>query len=539
MSIKNSRFTIFLLLLASTAIGLVIGARFPSDPDDQELSKSIGNLKEILYYIEKDYVDTVNLDKLTEYGIQQMLEELDPHSVYIPPRELEMVQSELRGNFEGIGIEFSLLEDTVYVVTPLTGGPSEKIGIRAGDRIIRVDGENFAGINLKNSDVINTLRGEKGSEVLLSIKRRGVKGLLDFPVVRDKIPTHSMEVAFMADDETGFIKLTRFSSTTFNEFKEAQAKLLGMGMKNLILDLRDNPGGYLDRAVNIADEFISSKKVIVFTKSKSGKYDQKLYSGRKGDFEEGKLIILVNEGSASASEIVSGAVQDHDRGLVIGRRTFGKGLVQQPIPLRNQGELRLTISRYYIPSGRSIQKPYSDGNRDYSLDIMNRYQKGEFFHKDSIELPDSLLFYTDNGRKVFGGGGIMPDVFVAQDTSDWSRTLGRIYAKNLLREFSYKYTEKNKKRLKAIEFKNYSKEFELSNSEYSEFLDLVEKSGIEVKGKELEKSESRIKLELKAFIAKSIYGNEFFYQIYFQGDDIYQTALQSVSRVEEYLAKSN
>jgi carboxyl-terminal processing protease len=537
MASRLSSFKLPLLLVISILVGIIIGARFPSDSNDEDLVKSLENLREILFHVENDYVDTVDLEKLTEYGIRKMLEELDPHSVYIPPRELEMVQSELRGNFEGIGIEFSLLDDTVYVVAPLSGGPSEKVGIIAGDRIIKVDGDDFAGINLKNSDVINTLRGAKGTEVLLGIKRKGVSGLMDFPVIRDKIPTHSMEVAFMADDQTGYLKLTRFSSTTYDEFQEALRKLIDMGMKNLILDLRDNPGGYLDRAVNIADEFIEGKKVIVFTKSKNGKFDQSLSSGRLGQFETGNLVVLVNEGSASASEIVSGAVQDHDRALIVGRRTFGKGLVQQPIPLRNKGELRLTISRYYVPSGRSIQKPYSKGRGDYSSDIMNRYRNGEFFHQDSIELPDSLLFFTDNGRKVFGGGGIMPDLFVPQDTSDWSRTLGKIYAKNQLREYSYKYIEKNKKRLEQMSFEKYEKDFQLSETEYSEFLDNVKKSDIKLVESDLEKSNSRLKLELKAFIAKSVYGNEAFYKIFLMGDNIYLEAIKNVPKADQVLTK--
>lgn len=536
---KFSNFYVFLLLIISISLGVLIGAKFPSDPGDEALSKSLDNLRQVLYHVEKDYVDTVDMEKLTEFGIQKMLEELDPHSIYIPPSELEMVQSQLRGNFEGIGIEFGLVDDTVYVVTPLIGGPSEKVGIIAGDRIVTVDGENFAGIDLKNSDVINTLRGEKGTEVILGIKRRGMSDIIEFEVIRDKIPTHSMEVAFMSDENTGYIKLSRFASTTYDEFKDGLAQLTAQGMKNLILDLRDNPGGYLDRAVNIADEFIEGRKLIVFTKSNRGKYDQKLYSGRKGEFEEGNLIILVNEGSASASEIVSGAVQDHDRALIVGRRSYGKGLVQQPIPLKNGGELRLVISRYYIPSGRSIQKAYGTGNRDYSMDILNRYNHGEFFHKDSIDFPDSLTFYTDKGRKVYGGGGIMPDLFVPQDTSDWSKTLGKIYAKNLLREYSYKYSEVHKKELEKMGFDAFRKDFTLDEAEYEQFLANVEKNGVELDPKDMKKSTDRIKLELKAFIARGAYGNEEFYKVYLEGDNIYQSALQNVNSTDKYLVKSN
>ena len=527
-----------LLLSFSIVVGVIIGARFPGDEDKEELTNSLENLKEILYHVEQDYVDTVDLEKLTEYGIKKMLEELDPHSVYIPPKDLEMVQSELRGNFEGIGIEFSLIEDTVYVVSPLTGGPSEKVGILAGDRIVTVDGEAFAGTNLSNSDVINTLRGQKGTEVLLGIRRRGQEELLEFPVVRDKIPTHSMEVAIMVDEKTGYLKLSRFASTTYNEFKEALNMLVEKGMKNLILDLRDNPGGYLDRAVNIADEFIDGNKTLVFTKSKNGRFDQKLNSGRKGIFEEGNLIILVNEGSASASEIVSGAAQDHDRAIIIGRRTFGKGLVQQPIPLRNRGELRLTISRYYIPSGRSIQKPYTKGRGDYSRDILERYQNGEFFHEDSIQLDDSLLFYTDNGRKVFGGGGIMPDVFVPQDTSEWSATLGRLYAKNQLREFAYKYAEKNASDLKKLGESEFEKKFSISDKEFEEFLEFSKGNGAKIVEKDLVKSEPRLKREIKAFIARGQYGNESFYRIFLSGDKIYQEALSRIGNTEKLLTNN-
>ncbi len=410
----------------------------------------------------------------------------------------------------------------------MSGGPSEKVGIRAGDKIIKVDGENFAGINLKNSDVFQALRGDKGTKVQLSVLRGIKKELLEFTVVRDKIPTFSVDVSFMIDKNNGFIKLNRFSATSYDEFHEGLSKLKKLGMKNLILDLRDNPGGYLDKAVRIADEFIKGEKTIVYTKSKHGKFDDELKSRSKGDFEKGGLIVLINEGSASASEIVSGALQDHDRALIVGRRSFGKGLVQQPIPLSNGGELRLTVSRYYIPSGRSIQKNYENGYQEYQEDFIRRIEHGELFHADSIKFDDSVEYKTDAGRIVYGGGGIMPDIFVPRDTSNWSELLSKLYSTNVIREFSYDWVEKKRSDLEKLGMDEYIFNFEVSDQIVAELMEAASAVEIEVDEKSLSESKESIKIQLKALIARSIWGAEGFYPIYLQEDEIFQAALKNI-----------
>lgn len=519
---------VLIIVIGFLVLGFAIGAYIPNNESAKGLNTGFSKFREVLTYIEKDYVDTVDLDELTDFAIQKMLEKLDPHSIYIPPKEVEMAQSQLRGNFEGIGIEFNILRDTLYVVTPLSGGPSEKVGIRAGDKIIKVDGEDFAGIGLKNSDVYEALRGDKGTKVQLSILRPRKKNLLEFTVVRDKIPTFSVDVAYMLDDKIGYIKLNRFSATSYDEFKEGLDKLKKEGMKNLILDLRDNPGGYLDKAVKISDEFLKGEKLIVYTKSKNGRYDDELKSNRKGDFEKGALIVLINEGSASASEIVSGALQDHDRALIVGRRSFGKGLVQQPIPLSNKGELRLTVSRYYIPSGRSIQKTYENGVKDYQEDFRRRVEHGELFHEDSIKFADSLVYKTSSGRPVYGGGGIMPDVFVPRDTSNWTDLLGDLYSTNVIREFSYDWVEEKRSELEAMGLERYISEFKIDDAILGELMITASKAGIEYDPDDILDSKESLQIQLKALIARNIWGSDGFFPIYQQEDEILQAALDNM-----------
>ncbi len=519
---------VLIIVTGFLVLGFAIGAYIPNTESAQGLNTSYSKFREVLTYIEKDYVDSVDLDELSDFAIEKMLEKLDPHSVYIPPKEVEMAQSQLRGNFEGIGVEFNILRDTLYVVTPLSGGPSEKVGIRAGDKIIKVDGENFAGIDLKNSDVYEALRGDKGTKVQLSILRARKKDLLEFTVVRDKIPTFSVDVAYMLDDENGYIKLNRFSATSYDEFNEGLEKLKKEGMKHLILDLRDNPGGYLDKAVKISDEFLKGEKLIVYTKSKNGRYDDELKSNRKGEFEKGALIVLINEGSASASEIVAGALQDHDRALIVGRRSFGKGLVQQPIPLSNKGELRLTVSRYYIPSGRSIQKTYENGVKDYQEDFRRRVEHGELFHEDSIKFADSLVYKTDAGRTVYGGGGIMPDIFVPRDTSNWSELLSDLYSTNVIREFSYDWVEKKRGDLEAMGLEKYISDFKIDEAILGELMFTASKAGIEYSADDLLDSKNSLQIQLKALIARNIWGSDGFFPIYQQEDEILQAALDNM-----------
>jgi carboxyl-terminal processing protease len=540
--INNSRFYIKLPIFLALAIvcGMFIGAVMNKKDNNSDIAKNYMKYAEILNYIERDYVDTVNIDDLVDYSISKMLEKLDPHTVYIPKKDIDIARSQLKGDFEGIGIEFNIIKDTLYVVTPISGGPSETVGLMAGDKIIKVDDKNVAGIGITNSDVFKKLRGPKGSKVKVTVTRRGVKKPLEFTITRDKIPTYSVDVSYMIDNETGYIKVTNFSENTYTEFKNALTKLNASGMKKLMLDLRDNPGGYLDRATKMVDEFLPDHKLIVYTDGKESRYDQRYTAEFTGDFEKGPLIVLINEGSASASEIVAGALQDNDRALIVGRRSFGKGLVQMPIPLSDGSEVRLTISRYYTPSGRSIQKPYNPNNsEDYSTDLVKRYQHGEFFHADSIKFNDSLKFTTSKGRTVYGGGGIMPDIFVPRDTTDYTNYLVDLFNKNILREYTLDFYSNNKKDLSLMKLDEFKSKFNVSEQMLSDLINLATKSGIKFRENEYNKSKDYIRLNVKAYIARSLYGNNGFYSILNDGDEIYLTAIKQFNKAAELEKKKS
>ena len=458
-----------LLVFLGVAVGLLLGASI-ADGGNSPLN-SVLKFKEIVSHIDRYYVDEVNTEKLVEDAIGGMLEKLDPHSVYIPKEDLQMSKAQLEGEFDGIGIEFNLIRDTIVVVAPLAGGPSEAAGLQPNDRIVKVNGKAIAGMGISNKEVFNLLRGPKGSKVDIGVIRRGKDKVQTFTVVRDKIPQHSVAANYMVNDEVGYIKVTRFSATTYNEFRKAMDTLMAQGMKKLILDLQDNPGGYMDRAINMADEFISGNKMIVYTDGKKSRYDTQARAQRTGKFEDQPVIVLLNEGSASASEIVAGALQDNDRALIVGRRSFGKGLVQMPINLNDGSELRLTISRYYTPSGRSIQKPYGSG-KSYGSDLKNRYEHGEYFSADSIRFIDSLRYETRKGRTVYGGGGIMPDVFVPLDTTQNSTYLTKLVLSNVLNEYTLDYTQNHRKKLEKMGFKEYYNHFKVTESMLKELVKL-------------------------------------------------------------------
>jgi carboxyl-terminal processing protease len=527
--INNSKFYIRLPIFLALALicGIFIGAVMSNNARNANIMESVRKYGQILTLIETEYVDTVNVDDLVDYSITKMLEKLDPHTAYIPKKDIDIARSQLEGDFEGIGIEFNIIKDTIYVVTPISGGPSETVGLQAGDKIIKVDDKLVAGTHITNSDVFKLLRGQKGTKVKVSIKRKAGKNLLDFVITRDKIPTYSVDVSYMVDSVTGYMKVSRFSATTYNEFKQALTELNAKGMQRMILDLRDNPGGYLDRATKMADEFLAGKKMLVYTDGKEARYDSKYFAEFKGDFEKGPLIVLVNEGSASASEIVSGALQDNDRALLIGRRSFGKGLVQLPINLTDGSELRLTISRYYTPSGRSIQKHYDPENgEDYGADLIKRYQHGEFFHQDSIKFADSLKFKTSKGRTVYGGGGIMPDVFVPRDTTAYTQYLIDLFNKNIIREYTLDYYSNNKASFEKMPFEQFQKTFKVSDQMLKDLIDLATKSGVKFKESDYSKSKEFIRLNLKAYIARSIYGNKGFFPIINQSDEVFVVAMK-------------
>lgn len=503
-----------------------------SPNSENSVFNSILKFREIITYIDRDYVDEVDTEELVETAINEMLEDLDPHTVYIPAKDLELSKSELEGGFEGIGIEFSIIRDTITVVAPLSGGPSEALGILTGDKIVKVDGELIAGTGITNRGVFDRLRGKKGSEVVVEIARKNSKELLTFKIIRDKIPQFSVDAAYMIDGEVGYMKVNRFSATTYDEFKQALSKLKGEGMQKLILDLQGNPGGYMDRAINMADEFLAGNPLIVYTEGKETRYNSKSYARRDGIFEEQPVIVLLDQGSASASEIVAGALQDNDRALIVGRRSFGKGLVQRPISLTDGSELRLTISRYYVPSGRSIQKPYTEGGSDYDQEIYERYSHGEFFNKDSIKVVDSLRFETTKGRTVYGGGGILPDVFVSIDTTYNSAYMNRLFTSNAIGEWTLNYYQRNQKKLEKMSFEEYRDEFEVSEKMLASLVETAEEVGLEFNEQQYKRSLPELRVHIKAWIARRVWGNEGFYPIFNQTNEVLQEAIYHFEEAE-------
>lgn len=536
---KNSKSMIRLpfLLAAAIAGGILIGATMINSPSATGLLNSVDKFREIMNYVERNYVDDVDSEELIESAITNMLKKLDPHTVYISAKDIDISRSQLEGKFDGIGIEFNIFKDTIFVVAPLSGGPSEKIGLMSGDKIITVDGETVAGIGINNRGVFDKLRGPKGTQVDVGIKRKGDNELIKFEIIRDKIPQASLPVSYMIDDEIGYIKVSRFSATTYDEFKAALKKLGGEGMQKLVLDLTGNPGGYMDRAVNMADEFISGDQMIVYTEGRESRYDSEHRANKTGEFENAALIVLIDQGSASASEIVAGAIQDNDRGLIVGRRSFGKGLVQMPINLRDGSELRLTISRYYTPSGRSIQKPYGANLDEYDEDLYSRYKNGESFNKDSIKVDESLKFETSKGRTVYGGGGIMPDIFVPLDTIGSSRYLTRLFTSNTIGEYVLKYYNKNKKKLESTDYEDYRANFEASDSMLKELNKIAGSNKVKYDEDQFNYSLGLIKLHLKAQIARRVWDNDGFYPIFNETNEILIEALKQFDQAER-LAKN-
>ncbi|PSL02571.1 S41 family peptidase [Cecembia rubra] len=533
--IKNTKQQIRLPLLLALAIsaGIWIGATFAEPKTDRnDLKAAIYKLQEIITYINRDYVDSVNTNELVEYGIQRMLEKLDPHSSYIPAKDATLAKSQLDGEFDGIGVEFGIIRDTIYVVAPLTGGPSEKLGIQSGDQIIKVDGKTVAGTGITNRDVFDLLRGPRGSKVNVEIKRKNQKELLPFEITRDKIPQYSINASYMVNQEIGYVKVTRFAATTHEEFKKAIRELKDQGMKKLILDLQGNPGGYMGAAINIADEILSENALIVSQKGKVNRYNQKAYAIKPGLFEDGSVIVLINEGSASASEIVAGAIQDNDRGLIVGRRSFGKGLVQMPIDLSDGAELRLTIARYYTPSGRSIQKPYGD-DQDYSSDWTYRFEHGEFFSADSIKFNDSLRYETLSGRAVYGGGGIMPDFFVSLDTTMSSAYVNRLFNSDSAREFILDYLDKNKKQFEGMSFDTYYKNFKITDDMLQALIKVGEKNKVKFDEKDFRKSKDYLKILLKAHMGRNVFDDNAFYKVINDINEIYLQALNLFGEAEK------
>jgi len=470
---------------------------------------------------------------LVEQAFIQTLKELDPHSAYIPAKDVAKADEPLQGSFEGVGITFQLFKDTILVVSPIPGGPSDKVGIRAGDKIIKVDGEDAYGEDINNQWVMDHLRGKKDTKVVVGIYRRGNDDLIDFEIVRDKIPINSLDASFMLNDKTGYIKLNRFSKTSLDEFNEAIAALKEKGLENLIFDLRGNGGGYLGTAMTISDEFLPEGKLIVYTEGIHTPRQELIATGN-GEFTNGKLVILINEGSASASEIVSGAVQDWDRGIIIGRRSFGKGLVQRPFQMPDKSIVRLTVARYYTPSGRCIQKPYEDGVEEYYLDFKNRFEHGELINADSINFPDSLMYETNNGRVVYGGGGVMPDIFVPLDSARFNSVYSSLIRKGVINSFVNEYLDKNRKSIQKNfnSFKSFNSEFELTDKDFEKFISLAEKEDIELKSEEFDHNIDFIQLQLKALIARNIFETGSYFEVISSMDHEVVKAMEVINNDE-------
>lgn len=490
-----------------------------------------------LYAISNLYVDSTSQTKLVEDAITGMLENLDPHSTYTNPEETKEMTEPLAGNFDGIGIQFNMLTDTVYVIQVVSGGPSEKVGLMAGDRIVEVNDTVIAGVKMSTPEVMKRLRGSKGSEVHVKVKRGEEPQLLDFTITRGKVPVYSIDAVYMADKETGYIKLNRFAASSTKEFKEALSSLSKKGMTQLILDLQGNGGGYLNVPIELADEFLSRGKIIVYTEGNKQKRQDAL-STAAGSFEKGRLVILVDEASASASEILSGAIQDWDRGVIIGRRTFGKGLVQRPLPLPDGSMIRLTVARYYTPAGRCIQKPYEKGKGDeYAHDLISRYNRGELMSADSIHFPDSLKAQTlAKGRTVYGGGGIMPDVFVPIDTtfySDYHRTL---VSKGLVNRVAMNYLDKHREELnkKYKKILTYKEKFIVPESLMDELLAMAEEKKISFKEEEYNRSLPLIQLQIKALIARDLFDMTEYFYIINDANRTYQEALKLINDEAKY-----
>lgn len=521
-------------------VGIIMGIWLKPNTDGSAfVFRSKSKIGQILRIINEAYVDTVNIDSIEEVAIEELLTQLDPHSVYIPARDLQQANEGLEGNFEGVGIEFSILDDTIMVANVLKDGPASKVGILPGDRIIKVDTTNVAGVGIKNEQVFKLLRGNAGTKVLVQLFRPDGKRKLAINISRGQIPIYSVDAALMLNNQTGYIKIERFAASTHQEFLEALEKLQTKQMKNLILDLRNNPGGYLSAATDIADEFLNDKKLIVYTEGRTQRRVE-YRAENPGSFETGKLIILIDEGSASASEIVSGAVQDWDRGVILGRRSFGKGLVQEPFQLSDGSAVRLTVSRYYTPAGRCIQKDYTEGVEAYEHEISNRYEYGEVSDETKQKIKDSTVYKTDKGRKVYGGGGIMPDVFVAVDTSYINHFYAAIFEQSLLSRFTYNYMDANRKKLTST-YQNagtFNASFLVSNDLWNSFVSYIKQnSTTDFTTQEINQSEKHVRLLIKAMIARQVWRDEGYYSVLSSEDKMIRKAIETFSSNYEKLLR--
>jgi carboxyl-terminal processing protease len=517
------------------ACGIIIGyfftfnSNFSSSSASLEDKNSNNKINNLIEYINEQYVDTINRSQLENKTITSMLKSLDPHSDFIPAEELTAVNEPLEGNFDGIGVEFNIIEDTIRVVNPIIDGPSEKIGIKSGDKLIKVNGKTVAGIKITNKQVFEKLRGKSGSEVNVSLMRSGINKALDYKIIRGQIPIYSIDIAYIVNPTIGYIKISRFASTTYDEFIKAFNMLNKKGMTKMILDLRGNGGGFLNTAVSLADEFLINGLQIVYTQGKA--HPKKIYSATsRGSFEKNKLVVLIDEGSASASEIVAGALQDNDRAIIIGRRSFGKGLVQDQIDLPDGSAIRLTIARYYTPTGRCIQKPYNKTIDDYINEEYDRYENGELYHADSIKTDKTKQYKTPEGKTVYGGGGIMPDLFIPLDTVKYNPLINKLFNYGVLNSFAFEYTDYNrvlflKKYKTAQEFISNFKLGEPEIDSFKKYLITKKITNIFFTGKE--KGFNQI---LKALIGRNLFDKDAYYPILNENDTAILKAVEVLNK---------
>jgi len=496
---------------------------------------SKSKLDMVINLVEGNYVDTVNSKKIVEDAIPEVLKQLDPHTMYIPAKEMVGVAEEMSGNFGGIGVQFSIQNDTVMVIDVISGGPSQKLGIRAGDRIVKVGDSTLVGKNIKNELVFKKLRGPKGTNVKVGIWRKGLPELLSFNITRGDIPIYSVDVSYMIDTKTGYVKVGRFADKTYEEFMAALAKLDNAGAEQIIIDLRGNPGGYMSSVIRMVNELLDKDELIVYTAGRT-QPKKEFTAEARGRYFGRKVVVLVDEYSASASEIFAGAIQDNDRGTIIGRRTFGKGLVQEQIPFYDGSAIRLTVARYYTPSGRCIQKPYLKGTDDYYADITRRYVHGEFEQKDSIHLADTVKYYTRLKRVVYGGGGIMPDIFVPADTTGNSTYLFKLMQKGLVYQFAFDYADKHRSELAKLKSGGDFAELLRKRGIMNDFLQYASKSGVAGNEAGIKTSGKIIETQLMAYIARNIMGEEGFYSIISSIDNTLLEAVKTINSKDKMVS---
>jgi len=511
---------VFVLLLLTVFTPIIFAQGF-SSLQQRKLTNALTAISNL-------YVDSINDKKIVESALESVLKELDPHSVYIPKGEVERVNEPLEGSFEGVGIQFQLFEDTLLVVQTISGCPAEKVGVMPGDRIIYINNELIAGVKMQNSDIFKRLRGQKGTEVTVKVLRGGKPALIEFRIIRDKIPIHSVDASYMIGKDIGYIKVNNFGSSTVEEFEKAFTNLQKKGMKQLILSLQGNGGGYLNAAIGMADEFLSRNKLIVYTQGLNQPKNV-AEATATGNFETGKVIVLIDEYSASASEILSGALQDWDRAIIVGRRSFGKGLVQRQFPLIDGSMMRLTVARYYTPSGRCIQKSYKKGYEKYEMDLSDRYKRGEFLHADSIHFADSLKYQTLNlKRTVYGGGGIMPDIFVPLDTTKYTNTHRKLVAQGIVNKVCVQYIDKNRAELKKKypTFEKFKTSYQADDAFMNLLVSVAEKEKIKVDSIQFETSKPLLKLQLKALVARDLWEMNEYYQIMDADNESLQKAIE-------------